>query len=97
MTDPLPSALKESGDNIRKHFSDGGGGAMVGGIVGPLIVYWMGWPHIPPLVFSTAFFSGAFAKTILRFITEGRIIETILTNFFRRSDRPRAAPSRAVK
>lgn len=30
-TDPLPSALKESGDNIRKHFSDGGGGAMVEG------------------------------------------------------------------
>ena len=31
VTDPLPSALKESGDNIRKHFAEGGGGAMFDG------------------------------------------------------------------
>jgi len=31
VTDPLPSALKESGDNIRKHFAGGGGGAMYEG------------------------------------------------------------------
>lgn len=31
VTDPLPSALKESGDNIRTHFADGGGGAMAEG------------------------------------------------------------------
>jgi N-acetylglutamate synthase-like GNAT family acetyltransferase len=31
VTDPLPSALRESGDNIRKHFADGGGGAVFEG------------------------------------------------------------------
>ena len=31
VTDPLPSALKESGDNIRAHFAEGGGGAMFEG------------------------------------------------------------------
>ncbi len=31
VTDPLPSALKESGDSIRAHFAKGGGGAMVEG------------------------------------------------------------------
>lgn len=31
VTDPLPSALKESGDNIRTHFAEGGGGAMLEG------------------------------------------------------------------
>lgn len=31
VTDPLPSALKESGDNIRRHFASGGGGALYEG------------------------------------------------------------------
>lgn len=31
VTDPLPSALKESGDNIRAHFVEGGGGALFEG------------------------------------------------------------------
>lgn len=31
VTDPLPSALKESGDNIRTHFAQGGGGALYEG------------------------------------------------------------------
>lgn len=31
VTDPLPSALKESGDNIRAHFAEGGGGTMFEG------------------------------------------------------------------
>jgi len=31
VTDPLPSALNESGDNIRSHFAQGGGGAMYEG------------------------------------------------------------------
>jgi N-acetylglutamate synthase-like GNAT family acetyltransferase len=37
VTDPLPSALKESGDNIRKIFAGGGGGALVEGPVACLL------------------------------------------------------------
>lgn len=40
VTDPLPSALKESGDNIRRIFADGGGGALVEGPVACLL--WSG-------------------------------------------------------
>ena len=60
------------------------GGAMFGGIVGPLIIHWSAWHRIPPIVFSVAFFCGAFAKTILRILGEGKIIESILSAIFKR-------------